>query len=423
MEEQMITRSLRTTLVTESVEPIIAPIEEPLVATSPVLTNPTLGVGGIGLVGTAPSISPILGTNGADYLKGTADHDTIYGHAGNDTLYGLAGDDLLDGGQGADVMAGGKGNDRYYVDDIGDVVWEWGDGEYHSDGIDRVYASVSYTLPAGVEHLHLTGDASINGIGNEDHNFISGNIAANTLDGGAGNDTLIGNGGNDTLIGGTGHDSLYGGAGADIMIGGTGDDTYDVFDAGDMVFERTGEGIDTVLASASYTLVENVERLELTQFAGAANGTGNGLDNSIIGNEYANVLSGLAGNDYLSGRGGADVLIGGAGRDTMDGGTGADRFVFASLADSSFGAPDLIYDFSTVDHDVIDLSTIDANTTVAGDQAFLFIGNNNNFVPSFGAGQLRFNGGFLEGDVDSDLVADFRIEVNAPALPDDAFIL
>jgi Ca2+-binding RTX toxin-like protein len=423
MEDIMITRPLRTTLVTDSVEPIIAPIDEPVVATRPVITDPTVSVGGIGLVGTAPYPGDKVGGSGDDYLEGTTGNDAIYGQAGNDRLYGLAGDDILDGGTGADVMAGGKGNDRYYVDDIGDIVWEWGDGEYHSDGIDRVYASVSFTLLAGVEHLALTGDAGINGTGNDDHNFISGNSAGNMLDGGVGNDTLNGDRGNDTLIGGAGHDSLEGGPGADIMIGGIGDDTYYVDDAGDQVFERAGEGIDTVSILFSYTLPEHVERLEVNRWAGAANGTGNGLDNSIIGNEFDNVLSGLAGNDYLSGRGGADVLIAGAGRDTMDGGTGADRFVFASLADSSFGTPDLIYDFSTVDHDVIDLSAIDANTTVAGDQAFRFIGNNNPFVPSFGAGQLRFNGGFLEGDVDGDLVADFRIEMNLPALPDDAFIL
>jgi Ca2+-binding RTX toxin-like protein len=123
MEDIMITRPLRTTLVTDSVEPIIAPIDEPVVATRPVITDPTVSVGGIGLVGTAPYPGDKVGGSGDDYLEGTTGNDAIYGQAGNDRLYGLAGDDILDGGTGADVMAGGKGNDRYYVDDIGDIVW------------------------------------------------------------------------------------------------------------------------------------------------------------------------------------------------------------------------------------------------------------------------------------------------------------
>jgi Ca2+-binding RTX toxin-like protein len=365
-----------------------------------------------------PVTPDILGGAGTDYLYGTTADDRIYGQGGNDYLYGLAGNDILNGGEGADVMAGGTGNDRYYVDNVDDVVWEWG-----GEGNDTVYASVSYTVPVGVESLALTGEASINGIGNDDNNRISGNVANNTLDGGAGNDTLSGEYGADTLIGGAGDDALYGGAGADIMIGGTGDDLYDVFDAGDWVIERAGEGIDTVLASASYTLPEHVERLELTQFAGPANGTGNDLDNSVIGNEFDNVLSGLAGNDWLSGRGGADVLIGGAGQDQMDGGFGADTFVFTSLAETSFGAPDHIFNFYDNEGDKIDLSAIDANVTAGGDQAFIWIGNNNAFSDTLGAGQLRFNGGFLEGDVNGDLVADFRIQVDSAPLHDFALVL
>jgi hypothetical protein len=57
----------------------------------------------------------------------------------------------------------------------------------------------------------------------------------------------------------------------------------------------------------------------------------------------------------------------------------------------------------------------------AGDQAFLWIGNNNNFVDSWGAGQLRC--GYLQGDVNGDMVADFSIKVNAAALPAATIIL
>ena len=47
----------------------------------------------------------------------------------------------------------------------------------------------------------------------------------------------------------------------------------------------------------------------------AIDGTGNGLDNVLIGNRADNVLIGLAGNDTLQGGGGNDTLIGGLGND------------------------------------------------------------------------------------------------------------
>ena len=65
----------------------------------------------------------------------------------------------------------------------------------------------------------------------------------------------------------------------------------------------TGGGIDTVIASISYTLGDDVENLTLTGSA-AINGTGNDLANVIKGNSGANVLAGRKGNDtYYVGAG------------------------------------------------------------------------------------------------------------------------
>ena len=52
--------------------------------------------------------------------------NTITGNGKHDVLYGHGGDDLLDGGAGADTMYGGTGNDRYKVNNVGDVVVEFG---------------------------------------------------------------------------------------------------------------------------------------------------------------------------------------------------------------------------------------------------------------------------------------------------------
>ncbi len=80
------------------------------------------------------------------------------------------------------------------------------------------------------------------------------------------------------------------------MHGGAGDDTYHVDDSGDIVNESTlvcstSGGIDTVVASISYTLGDDVENLTLTGSA-AINGTGNSLTNVIKGNSGANALAG-----------------------------------------------------------------------------------------------------------------------------------
>jgi len=78
------------------------------------------------------------------------------------------------------------------------------------------------------------------------------------------------------------------------MLGGLNDDTYVVDNAGDIVIENLGEGIDNVQSGISYTLTDNVENLTLTGTANLA-GTGNTLDNVIIGNSGHNILDGGVG--------------------------------------------------------------------------------------------------------------------------------
>lgn len=149
------------------------------------------------------------------------------------------------------------------------------------------------------------GRDNLSGLGGND--LLQGGAGTDTLNGGAGNDSLFGaGGGSDELFGGAGDDSLDGGAGNDLMTGGLGDDLYVVTSAGDRVIEDANAGIDTIRSSLNYTLGSNVENLTLVG-DGVLNGTGNALNNVIIGNNYSNTLIGLAGADRLDGAGGIDT--------------------------------------------------------------------------------------------------------------------
>ena len=300
------------------------------------------------------------------------DHTDATGNALANILTGNTGNNRLDGGAGADTMVGGFGDDTYVVNIATDKVTELaGQG---NDTIETSLASFSLATFTAVENLAYTGSANFTGTGNALANTITGSI------------------GNDTLNGGTGTDTL---------IGGVGDDTYVVDNAGDIVDEGAGSGIDTVQSSAHFDLsntLGEVERLILTG-SGAINGTGNGFANTITGNGGANIIEGKGGADILDGGAGtdtvsyassaegvtvvlngatatfgiggdaegdsirnfenvtgsahADVLTGngsansingGAGADTLAGGAGSDSFVFSSLLDP--GNIDTITDYS-----------------------------------------------------------------------------
>lgn len=238
---------------------------------------------------------------------------TVTGSGGSNVLTGNVGDDVLDGGLGGDTMIGGGGNDRYYVDSVGDTVTEAA-----GEGVDEVFAKVGYTLTANVEKLTLIGSAAV-GTGNGLANTITGTDAVSNLFGMDGNDTLNGAGGNDLLDGG---------AGVDTMDGGTGDDRFIVDNGFETVFEAAGEGNDRVEASVSWTMTpeQEIETLTTTDAAGtgAIDLMGNEFANRITGNAGNNILQGNDGDDSLFGLAGHDVLTGGLGKDMLEGGIGRD---------------------------------------------------------------------------------------------------
>ncbi|MFC7477387.1 M10 family metallopeptidase [Dankookia sp. GCM10030260] len=276
-------------------------------------------------------IEDAIGGAGNDTLRGNAAGNHLSGGAGNDSLAGLDGADTLDGGAGTNSLSGGGGDDTYIVASATDLL-----GEAVNQGNDTIHTGLAWTLGANLEHLVLTGTADIGGTGDALGNRIEGNAGANRLTGAAGNDTLRGAEGRDTLDGGTGSNSL---------AGGTGDDTYLVSSAGDLVCEAAGGGTDRVVAAIGLALADEVEQLELAGTA-ALPGTGNALDNLLLGNAGANRLLGLAGNDSIAAGAGNDTLEGGAGDNTLEGGAGHDTYVTGSAGDllieAANGGTDLV---------------------------------------------------------------------------------
>ncbi|MDX2211883.1 MAG: DUF3616 domain-containing protein [Oculatellaceae cyanobacterium bins.114] len=290
-----------------------------------------------------------LTLTGSAAINGTGNDlaNVLTGNSASNTLSGLGGNDTLDGQTGNDVMFGGLGDDTYIVNSSGDVV-----NENLDEGTDLVRSSVSIAaLSDNVENLTLTGNNDINGTGNDLANVITGNDQRNVLTGLGGDDILEGKGDRDTLIGGLDND------------------TYIVNSSSDRTTENFNEGTDLVQSSVSWTLGNNVENLTLTGTS-SINGTGNSLDNIIIGNSRRNVLSGRDGNDTLIGGSGDDeliggsgndILIGGSGNDTATGNSGNDTFVYTAFGDRT----DRITDFNTT-QDTLDLSALLDSLPYAG---------------------------------------------------------
>ncbi len=174
------------------------------------------------------------------------------------------------------------------------------------------------------------------------------------LNGTPGNDLLIGDSGDNVLNGYAGNDLLDGGAGNDSIIGGLGND----------------------------------------------------------------LLNGGLGSDTLNAGSGNDALFGGAGKDKLTGDTGADKFKFVAVTETGITATtrDTITDFKHAQADKIDLSAIDANTAIAGNQAFRFIGTAV-FSTTNAAGQLRFDAinHIVYGSNDADTAPEFSILLSGVA--------
>ncbi|HEV2745764.1 MAG TPA: calcium-binding protein, partial [Allosphingosinicella sp.] len=383
----------------------------------------------------------LLGEAGADILSAGLHNDRVHGGAGNDLLLGGGGDDRLgdewdpavaDREAGDDTLDGGGGDDRLEGGEGDDLLIGGGGNDLLNGGAGNDTASyakatgrVTVRLDAPRGQLTLAGTDELLGvenlIGSGFDDDLGGDAAANRLEGGEGDDRLGGGGGDDRLVGG---------AGADLMAGGGGNDVYVVGSARDRAFEVAGEGYDVAVATVSLRLAAEVEQLTLV--GAASRGSGNDLDNLLIGHDSGVSLSGLggadelrggeagdqlrgdAGADALAGAAGGDMLTGGRGKDRLTGGAGADQFRFDDGdAAGTSGRADIVTDFSRADGDRVNLRPMDADRSAAGDQNFTFVGG---AAFSGAAGELRAEvaqgNTYVSGDTDGDAVADFFIRID-----------
>lgn len=262
---------------------------------------------------TIRNIQHAFGSVANDVLYGTAEGNWLLGGAGDDRLYGRAGDDLLDVGVNTNFYTG---DDTPIFATNGLVDGGVGGADvvgFFSNGGNTAGATISLAIRSAQD----TGQGIYRIINVE-------GISGTSFD-----DVLTGDGKANRLFGFYGADHLIGGAGDDLLYG-----------------------------DARFTI--------LSQGAGSGPLGIEFPDGAV----FSDTLEGGTGSDHLEGNDGDDTLIGGVGADLLIGGKGDDRFVFTSVKDSVGGKVDTIQDFTAGDR--IDVSAIDADPALRGNQAFHF---------------------------------------------------
>lgn len=152
-------------------------------------------------------------------------------------------------------------------------------------------------------------------------------------------------------------------------------------------------------------------------------GGGNDTAQGGLGND---VIRGEGGADQLFGGLGADRLTGGEAADILTGGGGADVFVYLRLSESTPlpGGRDRITDFDAASGDRLNLSALDADRGLAGNQAFHLVAGG--LTGQAGELALLPSGAdtLLLADTDGNGAADFAILLQGITAPGaEAFFL
>ena len=279
---------------------------------------------------------------------------------------------FLDGGKNAATTAGdtlvgaATGSTTFVVNNANDAISVMG-------GTNVVY--VSYAVVGGADKsdndwISYFGDRLMVDSSATNLTFVYRGDADDSKAGGvsitgsANNTYLLGTAGADTITGAADSNvgcTIDGQGGADSIIGGQGDD-YIYYYGKESFDPAAKQGIDTLHVMSlkgDNTLngadsIYGIDVVLLDNAAGAVNiggDTAQGHNMTLIGNAFANKITGTdtssddpdgdgndsldggAGNDTLSGRSGNDTLDGGEGADSMQGGAGNDLYVVDNKGD------------------------------------------------------------------------------------------
>ena len=247
-------------------------------------------------------------------------------------------------------------------------------GDVNGDGFDDLIVGASFGDPGGLNAAGETyvvfgfDSGAVTHAGTAAAEMLQGDIGANVIIGGLGDDVLVGGGGQDVLRGGGGDDVLAigdmtfrhadGGLGVDTLrlagddleldLTGQGNSGVNAIEAVHLAGVGAGAAID---ALATRNLSETSNSLRISGEAGTfltlrdagwtfaadaaatrtfENGAASIVVDRIIGldaggDDVANLIRGIDGDDSLAGQGGDDQLFGEDGDDVLEGGLGADR--------------------------------------------------------------------------------------------------
>jgi Ca2+-binding RTX toxin-like protein len=287
------------------------------------------------------SIENAGGTWQNDDITGSDGANVLFGDNGDDVLRGLGGDDTLitDGIGGSDQAYGGQGDDLYIIASAAAQVIELADEGVDTVHLESAFAPGSifdFSAFANVENFETTtDDTGLTLIANGMSNVIRTGVAnfagpfesyssspvgaPTTIYAGAGNDSVFGDAAHGNVVifyGEGGDDDLHGGDGADILIGGAGADLMD-----------GGAGADTASYAASSAGV-SIDLLNANASGGDAQGDILTSVENLVGSALNDTLTGDNGANVLTGGDGDDILIGGADKDVLDGGRGVDTLSY-----------------------------------------------------------------------------------------------
>jgi Ca2+-binding RTX toxin-like protein len=225
----------------------------------------------------------------ADTFNLSGLNDYAIGYAGNDTMNGGAGNDSLMGHLGADELSGGADNDVFIYLDAS-----------HST-LSNMDTITDYEQGDSIELRGSQGLSAATAL-------YQGTVASTVS-------SISSNGQTNTIYFFTDNTDRY------IYVKGAG--TGVSFDGTLIKVNSTDATVPLVIGSRIFTTAAIFTLAPAQQDVsyignGTFVGTGNALDNRIVGG---------IGNDVLYGLGGNDTLEGGLGRDNMEGGAGNDTYV------------------------------------------------------------------------------------------------